>query len=236
MTKQACAAALGLALALAVGPGGVSPEPAVAGPPAKADAGVALFDGKSLTGWKSANYPDAGKVAVRDGAIFLGKGSPMTAAVYTKGGLPRRDYELSLEAKKLDGGDFFATTTFPVGDAYCSLVVGGWGGGVVGLSSLNSLDASENETSTQKEFQRDRWYRIRIRVTGDRIVAWIDDDKLVDVGTEGKRVGIRLECAACKPFGFCTWNTVGAVRHVRVRALTEAEKKAPGGTKPGDKD
>ena len=29
-----------------------------------------------------------------------------------------------------DGSDFFCTTTFPVGDAFCSFVVGGWSGTV----------------------------------------------------------------------------------------------------------
>ncbi len=234
-SKRSAAGAMVAALVLVLRL--LAPAAPAAEEPAKDKAGWKdLFDGKTLEGWKAADYTGGGKVHVKDGAAVMEKGAKMTGLTYARGDFPKVDYEVAFEGKKLDGDDFFCTTTFPVGNSFCSLVVGGWGGGVVGLSSLNSLDASENETSTQKEFQRDRWYRIRIRVTGDRIVAWIDDDKLVDVGTEGKRVGIRLECAACKPFGFCTWNTVGAVRHVRVRALTEAEKKAPGGTKPGDKD
>jgi hypothetical protein len=186
-----------------------------------------LFDGKSLDGWKAADFTEGGKVHVKDGAAVMEKGKKMTGLTYSRGDFPKVDYEVSLEGKKLDGDDFFCTTTFPVGKSFCSLVVGGWGGGVVGLSSLNSQDASENETTTRRDFQRDQWYRVRIRVTAERIVAWIDDDKVVDVETEGKKVGIRSECAPCKPFGFATWNTVGAVRNIRVRALTEAEKKAP---------
>jgi hypothetical protein len=194
-----------------------------------------LFDGKSLDGWKAADFSGGGKVHVKDGAAVMEKGRQMTGLTYSRGDFPKVDYEVSLEGKKLDGDDFFCTTTFPVGKSFCSLVVGGWGGGVVGLSSLNSQDASENETTTRMDFQRDRWYRVRIRVTGQRIVAWIDEEKVVDVETEGKKVGIRLECGPCKPFGFATWNTAGAVRNIRVRALTEAEKKAPGGAKPDDK-
>jgi hypothetical protein len=191
-----------------------------------------LFDGKSLDGWKAADFTGAGKVHVKDGAAVMEKGRAMTGLTYARADFPKVDYEVSLEGKKLDGDDFFCTTTFPVGNSFCSLVVGGWGGTIVGLSSLNSQDASENDTSTRKEFARDRWYLVRIRVTGERIVAWIDDEKMVDVGTEGKKVGIRLECSASKPFGFATWHTAGAVRNIRVRALTDAEKKAPGGTKP----
>jgi Domain of Unknown Function (DUF1080) len=135
----------------------------------------------------------------------------------------------------VDGNDFFCTTTFPVGESFCSLVVGGWGGTVVGLSNINSMDASENETSNRKEFKQNQWYRVRIRVTKDKIRAWIDDEKMVEVDTEDKKISIRVECFACKPFGIATWHTAGAVRDIRVRTLTDAEKK-PSKPKPDDKD
>lgn len=61
--------------------------------------------------------------------------------------MPVMNYELSLEAMRVDGSDFFCGLTFPVGSNFCSFIVGGWGGGVVGLSSLNSEDASQNETT-----------------------------------------------------------------------------------------
>ena len=37
------------------------------------------------------------------------------------------DYELRLEAKRVEGGDFFCGLTFPVGKEYCTLILGGWG-------------------------------------------------------------------------------------------------------------
>jgi hypothetical protein len=200
------------------------------------DGWKSLFDGKTLDGWKTSDDPDDGKVSVKDSAIVLKQGHPMSSVAYRRGDFPKMDYEVQLEGKKLDGNDFFCTTTFPVGDSFCSLVVGGWGGTTVGLSSINSLDASMNETSTSKEFKRDQWYRVRIRVTRDRIQAWIDDEKLVDVEIADKKLSIRLECAQCKPFGIATWHTAGAVRNIRVRALTTAEKKAPAGSKSGDKE
>jgi hypothetical protein len=100
---------------------------------------------------------------------------------------------------------------------------------VVGLSNINSRDASENETTKRKTFKRDQWYRVRIEVTKDRIAAWIDDDKVVDVSTKDKKIAIRPECELCKPFGIATWRTSGAVRDVRVRPLA-------GGTKAGGKE
>jgi lysophospholipase L1-like esterase len=189
-----------------------------------------LFDGKSLAGWKSADFYKPGKVFVKEGAIVMERGTKMTGATYVRGDFPKMDYEVSLEGRKLAGNDFFCTTTFPVGDSFCSLVVGGWGGRIVGLSSINGADASENETSRHRRFKQGQWYRVRIRVTPKRIEAWIDAEKLVDLNTDGLKLSTRIECVPCRPFGVASWNTVGAVRDVRVRRLTEAERKAIAGS------
>jgi hypothetical protein len=186
-----------------------------------------LFDGKSLAGWKATEFGGEGKVAVDKGAVVMEQGNDMTGITYAKKDFPRMNYEVALEGKKLLGNDFFCTTTFPVGDKYCSLVVGGWGGTVVGLSSINFRDASENETATYQTFKRDQWYRIRIRVTKERIQAWIDQKKVVDFDTKDTKLSIRIECDPCRPFGIATWRTTGAVRGIRVRMLTAEEFPAP---------
>ncbi|HYT92308.1 MAG TPA: DUF1080 domain-containing protein, partial [Gemmataceae bacterium] len=184
-----------------------------------------LFDGKSLEGWKATDFVGAGKVHVKEGAVVLEKGDRMTGVTYARKDFPKVDYEVALEGKKLAGNDFFCTMTFPVGDSFCSLVVGGWGGRVVGISSINGADASENETNREKEFKQGQWYRIRLRVTAKRIEAWIDGDQLVNLNTDGLKLSTRIECVPCQPFGFATWDTVGAIRDVRVRLLTAAEKR-----------
>jgi hypothetical protein len=210
--------------------------PAADPPPGKEkETWKTLFDGKSLEGWKAADYFGAGKVEVKDGAIVMNQGKLMTGATYGRGDFPKMDYELTLEGKKLAGEDFFCTTTFPVGDSFCSLVVGGWSGKVVGLSSIDSMDASMNETRKDMEFKTGAWYRVRIRVSANRIEAWIDRDKVVDLDTKDRRISTRIECNACKPFGIATYETTGAIRDIRVRTLTEAEKKAIAESKP-DKD
>ena len=53
---------------------------------------------------------------------------------------PKTDNELSLEAMRADGTDFSCGLTFPVGSSPCTLIVGGGGGSVVGLSSLDGPD------------------------------------------------------------------------------------------------
>jgi len=184
-----------------------------------------LFDGKSLTGWKATNFGGEGEVTVKDGIIHLERGNDMTGITYAGKDFPRMDYEVTLEGKRVKGNDFFCTTTFPVGNDFCSFVVGGWGGNVVGLSSIDGRDAVDNDTTQAKEFKYDQWYRLRIRVTKDRIQAWIDKDQMVNLDTKGKRITIRGECEASKPFGVATWRTDGALREIRVRLLGDAEKK-----------
>ena len=183
-----------------------------------------LFDGESLIGWKAPEFGGEGEVRVEDGSIVMEMGNMMTGVTYT-GDLPRSNYELTLEGMRLEGHDFFCTTTFPVGDDPCTLVVGGWGGTVVGLSTVNYYDASDNPTTRFADFKNDRWYKIRLRVTDAKVEAWIDDEKYVNQVREGNKFGIRFEVELSKPLGITTWATKGAVRDIRVRALKPEEIK-----------
>ena len=198
-------------------------EPAAAATPAKQlkpGETLQLFDGKSLTGWQIAKFGGEGEVRVEEGKLILEMGSDMTGVTVAEGTtLPTVDYEVSLEAMRLDGSDFFCGLTFPVGDKTCSLIVGGWGGATVGLSSLNGADASENETTTYQEFDNDKWYKIRVRVTAKRIQAWIDDRKAADVDYTDKRVGIRSEVELSRPLGISNYATKSALRTIEVKKL-----------------
>ena len=178
-----------------------------------------LFDGKSLTGWKLPDFSGSGEVKVMDGAIVLDMGNDLTGLNYT-GEVPHQNYEVAFEAQRQEGNDFFCALTFPVGESHCTFVVGGWGGALVGISSINGEDASENETSEAKKFEKGRWYGIRVRVTKERLEAWIDDEQMVDLELEGKRIAMRPgEIESSKPFGIATYRTRGAVRDIRLRKL-----------------
>ena len=184
-----------------------------------------LFDGKTLDGWKVTDFGGQGKVYVQQGAIVMEMGNDMTGITWT-GKPPRSNYELSLEGRRLEGNDFFCTTTFPVGKEYCSLVVGGWAGAVVGLSNVDYADAHENATTKFKEFKNKQWYRVRIRVSDAKIEAWIDDKQIVDQERKDHKFGIRMEVDLNRPLGISTWMTKGAVRNIKLRELTAAEVKA----------
>ena len=179
-----------------------------------------LFDGKTLDGWKSTNFGGEGDVHVDDGVIILEFGTSLTGIAYKDAkDLPKTNYELELQAMRLDGSDFFCGLTFPVRDSFCSFIVGGWAGGVVGLSSIDGRDASENDTTRYKVFESNRWYTIRVRVTPENISAWIDDQQMVDQDIEGRRVSTRAEVDLSQPLGISAYETRAALRNIRIRPL-----------------
>ena len=77
-----------------------------------------------------AEFGGQGEVSIEDGAIIMNFGESLTGVTYTGGDLPKNDYEVRVEAKRVDGIDFFCGLTFPVADSYCSFIVGGWAGSV----------------------------------------------------------------------------------------------------------
>lgn len=184
-------------------------------PPSKK---VSLFDGQSLGHWAAAEFAKTGPVRVQDNAIYLGIGDSMSGVTW-KGPFVRMNYEIRLQARRVEGDDFFCGLTFPYGPAPCTLVVGGWGGTVVGLSCLNHADAYNNETVRFRDFNNHQWYNIRLRVLPDKIQAWIDDEPIVDVATAGRHISIRPEVEACKPIGLATWCTAAEVRNITLERL-----------------
>ena len=134
---------------------------------------------------------------------------------------------------RVDGNDFFCGLTFPVGERFCSLVVGGWSGGVIGLSNINGRSAVENETTQFRDFKRDRWFAIRLAVTGGKIEVWIDKARIIDLATRGKKLSIWWEQEPALPFGIVTWVTKGVVRNIRVRSIEPKDAKEAAKTSSG---
>lgn len=174
-----------------------------------------IFDGSTLNGWEITNFGTQGPVYVTDGQVILGMGDGCTGITW-KGKFPASDYMVSLEARRIDGNDFFCGLTFTVGNDPCSLIIGGWGGTVVGLSSINGFDASENETTSNHHFEKERWYKIKLKVSTDSIEAWIDDTNVVSFNIDGKHISIRPEVELSRPFGIASWKTTAAIKNIRV--------------------
>jgi hypothetical protein len=181
-----------------------------------------LFDGKSLEGWEITNFGPQGPVYVSGNEIILGMGDGCTGITW-KRAFPRTLYEVTLDAKRVAGNDFFCGITFPVGKSPCTLIVGGWGGATVGLSSIDGKDASENETTRIISFEKDRWYHIRLIVTDKFIKSWIDSVKVVDFPIGNKKLSIRPEVELSRPFGIASWTTTAAIRNIRLSRLDRTE-------------
>jgi hypothetical protein len=177
-----------------------------------------LFDGVSLGKWKPTAFGGEGEVHVDAGEIVLERGNDLTGITWT-GDVPRLGYEIELQAKRVSGSDFFCGLTFPVGEAYCSFIVGGWAGAVTGFSSLDGDDASENETTRIRNYEQNRWYTVRVRVEADRLQAFVDEESFADVKTTGRRISIRPEVQDSRPLGIASWRTKAALRGIRLRTL-----------------
>lgn len=188
--------------------------------------GTSLFDGSSLKGWKDSGFDGGGAVKVdkefpAGPAIVIETGTPLSGITFADGSkLPHSNYEVSYEAMKVEGSDFFCALTFPVKDSACTFIVGGWGGTVVGLSNIDDLDASENDTTQGGKFESNRWYKIRVRVTDAKIEAWIGKEKLVDLELKGRRIGLRFgDIDKSLPLGIAAYQTKAALKNIRLKRL-----------------
>ena len=179
---------------------------------------IDLFDGKTLGNWVATNFGGEGNVEIDEGRIVLGFGGDLTGITW-KGAMPRIDYEVKLEARREDGNDFFCGLTFPVNESFCSLILGGWGGTVVGLSSIDGLDASENETSRLMNFDRNQWYSVHLKVMQQKIEAWIDGSKIIEQEVAGRKISIRPEVELSRPLGLASWRTRAGLRKISLRKI-----------------
>ena len=184
-----------------------------------------LFDGKTLQGWKTTEFGAHGNPEVENGQIIVPAGDPLSGVTREKDDVPHVNYEIELEAQRVNGNDFFLALTFPVRDAHASLILGGWSGGVCGISSIDGADASENPTSSYRKFESGKWYKVRLRVTKDHLGAWLDGEQIVDQDLTDRRLSVRIEVSPSKPLGLATYMTKAAYRNIRIRELAADEAK-----------
>ncbi|MEZ6123857.1 MAG: DUF1080 domain-containing protein [Planctomycetaceae bacterium] len=178
-----------------------------------------LFPKEGLDGWKVTNFGGEGEVSRNGDEVVIAQGVDLSGITSTRTDLPKVNYEIEFEAQRAIGNDFFAGLTFPVKDSHVSLICGGWGGGLCGISSIDGNDASENSTTSFLEFEKGQWYKVRIRVTPEKIEAWLDGKSLVDVEITDRKLDVRFEVEPSKPLGFSTYQTTAHLRNARIRTL-----------------
>lgn len=191
--------------------------------PAAASSSSSLFDGKTLSGWKDSGFAGAGDTRVEPNfkgqgpVILIEAGQSLSGITFTNP-VPKTNFEINLEALKVQGNDFFIGLTFPVGESHATLVLGGWGGATTGISSIDGLDASENDTTKFLGYEKDKWFRIRMKVTPARLETWINEDKVVDQDIKERRISMRFgEIESSVPLGVATYQTTTVVRKIEIK-------------------
>ena len=183
-----------------------------------------LFDGTSLAGWKQSDFLNPGVAYARDRKLTIPAGEVMSGITWA-GDFPKMDYEIRLEAMRAGGSDFFCGLTFPVNDSFASLILGGWGGTVCGISCLDGEDAANNETTTSTNFNNNTWYAVRLRVTENKLEAWLDNEQIVDADTKDRTIDVRIEVEESRPLGLATFQTTAALRNISWRKLAAGGSK-----------
>ena len=184
---------------------------------------VSLFDGKNLDYWEEIEFGGEGDISIENRILNFEMGDPFTGIASTLEDLPKTNYEVSLEARKTDGVDFFCGLTFPVADSHCTLILGGWGGSDCGLSCIDDKDASSNETNTSIHFKQGQWYKIRVRVQPERISVWLDDKQIINANIKGKRISLRGDTSLCEPLGVASFQTQAQYKNIELRTIKVAE-------------
>ena len=184
-----------------------------------------MLERNSLGKWKATDFAGHGDISVKNGVLTIQTGIELSGVNWT-GEYPKVDYEIAFDARRAEGNDFFCGLTFPVSKTHATLILGGWGGALVGISSLDGLDAAENDTGDVYVFEDGRWYSIKLRVQEKRIRVWINDKEQIDADTTDRKVGMRIgEIEMSMPLGIATWMTTGEIRKLRIREFKEAAAK-----------
>lgn len=185
---------------------------------------INLFNGKDLTGWKRAEIIDNGEIKVLpNGIVECGVGRPISGIAYTNK-FPTMNYELSLEAMRVEGDDFFIALTIPVEKSFCTVIIGGWGGGLCGLSSYDGGDAANNQWAQGLTLKNNQWYKLVVRVTTCVLQISLDKD-LYTARVEfddSRRLSLRFgDMEKTTPLGLATYETKAHWRNFTMTPITE---------------
>lgn len=187
-----------------------------------------LWTGDRLEDWTVTDFGSQREVKPLEGGGFeMEAGYPLSGVHSTAEEWPRKDYELEWEFQRVAGNDFPCCLTFPVGDSHCSVVIGGWGGTLVGLSCIDGKDAAHNETAKHLVMENGQWYRARLRVAEGRIRCWIGDKELISLVVGDQKLTVRNEVQLSQPLGICSFETTARIRGFRLYTLHNQKSPLP---------
>ena len=179
---------------------------------------ISLLNSDTIKLWQQTPFDYSGETVMADSTIILHRGGYLTGVSW-KGPVLYMNYELELDARRIEGHDFFCGITFPFEETYASLILGGWGGYTTGISSINGIDASENGTAFSILFENNIWYHVKMRITPDHIEAWVDDHNIISLETTGKTISLRSDVDISTPLSFMSYNTTGEIKNIVLKKL-----------------
>lgn len=183
-----------------------------------------LFTGRALQGWHPIEFYTPSTITVLESnGVVCARGKPLAGMVYTNA-VPTMNYEVSLEAMRVEGSDFFIGLTLPIEKSFFTVIIGGWGGNLCGISSFDYDDASQNPWSESVTFENNRWYTLRVRITPGVLQIFLNDTlyhariEFDDATRFSLRPG---EIEKSKPFGLTTYETKARWRNLRIEPITQ---------------
>lgn len=168
--------------------------------------------------WEVVSFGGEGEVEWDESGLVMRFGSPLTAVRWTGEPLPAR-FEIEVLAARVDGSDFFCGLNLPIGSDAATVVLGGWGGALCGLSCIDGMDASMNPTRSFENFERGQTYRLRVRVDDEFVIATIDGEELFTHALGEGALALRTEVMPVGPLGISCFQTTARVESVRWRPV-----------------
>lgn len=169
--------------------------------------------------WQSVSFGGEGEVEFGADGVLMRFGSPLTGVRWTGDELPAA-YEIEVRAVRLDGNDFFCGLNLPIGPDAATVVLGGWGGALCGLSCIDGMDASMNATRSFQNFERGRAHLLRVRVDGRQVAATVDGIELFQHTRGEGALSLRTEVEPVGRLGLTCFQTSARIEAVRWRPLT----------------
>jgi hypothetical protein len=90
---------------------------------------------------------------------------------------------------------------------------------VTGLSSVDHMNASENETASDQTYAKNKWYTIRLRVTPALIEVWLDNKSVVHLELANRQISVHPAVESAAPLGLTNYQTSSQFRNITLKKL-----------------
>ncbi|MBI9016357.1 MAG: DUF1080 domain-containing protein [Phycisphaerae bacterium] len=124
------------------------------------------------------------------------------------------DFELTLEAKKIEGSEgFLILFRAPDSENFYWFNIGGWGNTQHAIQKEVNGNRSTITSHITGSINTDQWYNIRILCEGNNFKAYLDDVKIFDYTDIDNPI-------SAGAVGVGTWSTKARFRNIQVKNLT----------------